>query len=131
MAALDSTSTGAGARLRSHECSRSCAANGCATVVIENRYVDADYRSDFSAFWSLRFEPRTGFARRMHFFTKRVEEAELHALPEDHGYLGYVILRPVRVRACRESWGDRPASNDPRQESDARPGRGQRVPLGQ
>src|SRR4051794_19017062 len=68
---------------------------GCATVVVENRYVDADFRSDFAAFWSGRFEPRTGFTRRMHFFSRRIGEDDLHDLPDEPGYLGYVILRPT------------------------------------
>lgn len=68
---------------------------GCSTVVVENRYVDADYRSDYSAFWSGRFEPGTGFTRRMHFFRRELADDEVHVLPADHGYLGYVIVRPV------------------------------------
>jgi hypothetical protein len=69
--------------------------SGCATVVVENRYVDADYRSDFAAFWSGRFEPGSSFTRRMHFFARDLDEGDLHDLPEDPGYLGYVILRPT------------------------------------
>src|SRR4051794_22993792 len=62
---------------------------GCKTIVVENRYVDADYRSEYSAFWSLRFQPPPGFARRMHFFGAELEDEHLHRLPEDHRYLGY------------------------------------------
>ena len=31
-------------------------AQRCKTVVVENRYIDADFRSDYSAFWSKRFD---------------------------------------------------------------------------
>lgn len=74
---------------------RAVRASRCATVLVENRYVDADYRSDFSAFWSLRFEPGTSFTRRLHFFRARLGDDDVHRLPDEHGYLGYAIIRPV------------------------------------
>ena len=68
---------------------------GCQTVVVENRYVDLDYRSEYSAFWSLRFQSPPPFARRLHFFVDRLADETLHALPADVRYLGYSVLRPV------------------------------------
>lgn len=68
---------------------------GCRTVVVENRYVDLDYRSEFSAFWSLRFETPSGFARRLHFFRTELSDEHLHNLPADAEYLGYSVLRPI------------------------------------
>jgi hypothetical protein len=71
-------------------------AGGCRTVIVENRYVDADYRSEFSAFWSLKFAERPGFARRMHFFADDIADDDVHRIPEDcASYLGFVVLRPV------------------------------------
>src|SRR5947207_2143712 len=70
-------------------------ANGCRTVVVENRYVDPDYRSDYSAFWSRRFDGIPAFARRLHFFNADVAEDELHRLPPDATYLGYSVIRPL------------------------------------
>ena len=67
----------------------------CQSVVVENRYVDLDYRSEFSAFWSLRFQTPPPFARRLHFFASKVEEGNLHKIPDDARYLGYSVLRPV------------------------------------
>lgn len=69
--------------------------NGCRTVLVENRYIDADYRSDYSAFWSKRFDSVSPFARRVHFFRARIEEQQLPELPSRPGYLGYSVLRPV------------------------------------
>jgi hypothetical protein len=69
--------------------------SGCRSVVIENRYVDADYRSEFSNFWSRRFQGKPAFARRLHFFSTAVEEERLHDLPAEVGYLGYAVIRPV------------------------------------
>ena len=70
---------------------------GCRTVVVENRYVDLDYRSEFSAFWSKKFERLAPFARRLHFFASDVAEDQLHNLSEPvaQSYLGYSILRPI------------------------------------
>ena len=67
---------------------------GCRTVVIENRYVDADYRSDFAAFWSRQFAAPSPFTRRAHFFRSEFSEDMLPDLPEQPGYLGYSIIRP-------------------------------------
>jgi hypothetical protein len=69
--------------------------NHCRTVIVENRYVDPDYRSEYSAFWSPRFLDRPAFARRLHFFRRRIDQAEVHRLPTNHGYLGYSTLRPI------------------------------------
>jgi hypothetical protein len=67
----------------------------CRTVVIENRYVDADWRNEFAAFWSGRFEMLSPFARRMHFFSAEIQDSDLHALGARVGYIGYTVLRPV------------------------------------
>lgn len=69
--------------------------NGCKTVVVENRYVDLDYRSEYSAFWSLRFQSPPAFGRRLHFFSAHLDDETMHRLPDEAGYLGYSVLRPV------------------------------------
>ena len=71
--------------------------SGCRTVVIEHRYIDLDFRGEHSAFWSMRFDVPSPFTRRLHFFSTRIEEDQLHELPEDSGYLGYTVLRPLRI----------------------------------
>jgi hypothetical protein len=70
--------------------------NGCRTVVVENRYVDSDFRSEFSAFWSRRFDGVPAFARRLHFFSDEISDADLHRISERAGYLGYAVLRPIQ-----------------------------------
>lgn len=72
-------------------------AGGCRTVVIENRYVDIDYRSEYTAFWSLKFDNQSPFARRFHFFATDLEEEALYELSDEqkNAYLGYSIIRPV------------------------------------
>ncbi len=71
--------------------------HGCRTVVVEERYVDADYRSEYSTFWSRRFQERPPLARRVHFFGARLEVGELHDLPPEHDYIGYCVLRPTAL----------------------------------
>jgi hypothetical protein len=75
--------------------------NECVSVVIENRYVDADYRSEFAAFWAPRFADRSPFARRLHFFAADVDDENIHALPHEvrEAYLGYAVCRPVELGA--------------------------------
>lgn len=68
---------------------------GCRTVVVEERYLDPDYRSEFAAFWSKRFEERESRAKRLHFFADELGADDLHDLKGDHGYLGYSVFRPT------------------------------------
>jgi len=70
--------------------------NRCRTVVVEDRYIDADYRSDFGAFWSKRFEVPSPYTRRLHFFRAEVAPGVLAQMPKRirKSYLGYSVLRP-------------------------------------
>jgi hypothetical protein len=69
---------------------------GCRTVVVESRYVDPDYRSEYANYWAALFENRPAFARRLHFFRQQLTDDDLHRLPPANklGYLGYTVLRP-------------------------------------
>jgi hypothetical protein len=68
-------------------------------VLDENRYVDYDYRSEFSAFWSQKFDPPAGFARRLHFFDADLQPDQIAELSSDLPYFGYATLRPVEFGA--------------------------------
>lgn len=70
--------------------------SGCQTVVVENRYVDRDYRADHQAFWGAKFQPPSAFARRLHFFSAHLDEEGVLALENSDEYLGYTVLRPLR-----------------------------------
>jgi hypothetical protein len=72
-------------------------ANGCTCVVVEERYIDPDYRSEYSAFWSRRFEDRPALARRLHFFQGEIDPSQLSTAPTKAGYLGYSVLRPTQL----------------------------------
>lgn len=69
--------------------------HGAATLVIETRYLDIDYRSEFSAYYSRQFADVPDSAHRLHFFSKQLESQSLWQLDTDHGYIGYVVVRPA------------------------------------
>ena len=76
--------------------------NMARSLVIETRYVDLDYRSEYSAFYSKAFEPFHDACRRLHFFATELDAEEVTRLsPENReSYLGYVVLRPPQVKAA-------------------------------
>ncbi len=82
------------------------------SVVIETRYLDLDYRSEYSSFFSKTFPEIPDTAHRLHFFVEAalvrpsrstfdaakadVSTEEIVALPRRvrSGYLGYMTVRP-------------------------------------
>lgn len=68
---------------------------GARTAIVEHRYVDADYRSEYSAYWSLKFHHVDMFARRIHFFGDEIADDAVHAIPENADYIGYIVVRPL------------------------------------
>lgn len=72
---------------------------GARTVVAEHRYLDADYRSEHSAFYSTTFRRYPSVAHRLHFFSDLRTRADHppgrpSGFPQD-SYLGYSVVRPV------------------------------------
>lgn len=73
---------------------------GAQTCVIEYRYLDPDYRSEHSRFYSTTFRRYPSVGHRLHFFVD-APPADLLADPEkpaDFGamdYLGYTVFRPL------------------------------------
>lgn len=68
---------------------------GATTLVVETRYLDLDYRSEFSAFYSRQFADIPDSAHRLHFFARKLPAASLWLLAESARYLGYVVIRPT------------------------------------
>ncbi|MFT3851949.1 MAG: hypothetical protein QM733_04320 [Ilumatobacteraceae bacterium] len=62
--------------------------------MIETRYLDEDYRSEYSAFLSKTFAAVPDTAHRLHFFRQSLRVRDLWQLPDDHGYLGFMVVRP-------------------------------------
>lgn len=69
---------------------------GCRCIVVEERYIDPDYRSEYSAFWSRRFEDREALARRLHFFREPLNPEALDEARAE-SYIGYSVLRPAEL----------------------------------
>lgn len=79
---------------------------GAGCVVIETRYRDKDYRSEYLAFYSQAFNDVPGSAHRLHFFRDPIDPEQVWNLPtavdgsvdtDAVRYLGYVIVRPPQV----------------------------------
>lgn len=64
------------------------------TVVVERRYIDADYRSEHSRFYSTTFRRFPSVCHRLHFFTRPIPRdlRDLDRFQDD--YVGYSVMRP-------------------------------------
>jgi len=79
-------------------CLQVARSHGARTVVTETRYVDMDYRSEHHAYYGRGHADVPAHAHRLHFFAGKVDaNTDLSALPTDHGYIGYIVIRPVLV----------------------------------
>ncbi len=67
---------------------------GARCAVIEFGYIDRDYRSEFSAYFSKVFESFPDSTLRVHFFKTELSIPMVTDLPEEPGYIGYMIVRP-------------------------------------
>lgn len=70
---------------------------GASTLVVETRYLDLDYRSEFSAYYSRQFADIPDSAHRLHFFRRRLTAGSLWRLAGKAEYLGYAVIRPSRT----------------------------------
>lgn len=72
---------------------------GCVSAVVEHRYVDPDFRSEFAVFWSQTFYDRQRETFRLHFFATELGADQLTRLSEEekHSYIGYSVLRPTEL----------------------------------
>jgi hypothetical protein len=74
---------------------------GAQTAVIEFRYLDPDYRSEHSRFYSTTFRRYPSVAHRIHFFSEPPPETwrdpvrALDFSELEASYLGFVVLRPL------------------------------------
>lgn len=69
---------------------------GARTAVVETRYLDLDYRSEYSAFFSKTFSEIPDTTHRIHFFRSAIAVDDLVSLSAQarRGYVGYMIIRP-------------------------------------
>lgn len=70
----------------------------CISVIVEDEYVDIDYRNEFSTLYSKSFKKYEHFSKRLHFFKKKITPETIKSAKSDQqGYLGYIVLRPTLV----------------------------------
>jgi hypothetical protein len=76
---------------------------GAKFLLIEEPYIDRDYSADFVAFYSSVFKTYPRHTKRLHLFQQDasglfaenfVQQAA--ATSEEYGYLGFVVIRPIR-----------------------------------
>lgn len=79
-------------------------AAGARRLIEESAYIDRDFSSAYSSFYSTLYRQRPKYCRRLHFFAsqlKRVvdaaDEGEAAAMLEaaSDDYLGYIVVRPL------------------------------------
>ncbi len=70
--------------------------NASTSLLVETRYLDADYRSEYSAHYSTAFASYPDATHRLHFFRADLSPADISRVDaQKHGYLGYIVVRPV------------------------------------
>ena len=65
------------------------------SIVVERRYIDADYRSEHARFYSTTFQRYPSVAHRLHFFTTRVPDSLQELNQFQDNYVGYSVMRPL------------------------------------
>ena len=68
---------------------------GTTSVVVERRYIDHDYRSEHSHFYSTTFKRFPSVCHQLHFFTKQVDPDLRNLREASEGYRGYSVMRPL------------------------------------
>lgn len=75
-----------------------CKSRGVASVLIEYRYVDADWRSEHANFYGSTFVRYPSVCHRLHFFACALKGdlTELDDTVVQEAYRGYSVMRPLR-----------------------------------
>ena len=69
---------------------------GAKGAVVENDYVDRDYRDEFVGVYAKCFRSYSDRCARVHFFTRPIRTSR--SLPGAHSdYLGFMVIRPVEA----------------------------------
>jgi hypothetical protein len=78
--------------------------HGLRSAVLEFGYLDVDHSRSYSQFYSRSFLDHSKRTTRVHFFTCRLTRPDLaDLLPYEDDYLGYVVVRPLRVKTIGRS----------------------------
>jgi hypothetical protein len=71
------------------------AERGASHLLVEQRYIDQDWRSEHTAYYAKAFRQYPSVTHRMHFFTAEPPEDLIDLRPLNGHYLGYTVLRPL------------------------------------
>lgn len=69
--------------------------HGVKSVLIERRYIDMDYRSEYSHFYSTTFRRYPSVSHRLHFFTRSLPRDLTDLSDCAPAYRGYSVMRPL------------------------------------
>ncbi|MEX0683924.1 MAG: hypothetical protein WD904_03440 [Dehalococcoidia bacterium] len=72
---------------------------GLRSAIVESEYVDVDHSHSYARFYARSFQDHQKRATRVHFFScklTRPDLARLGTFKDD--YLGYMVVRPLRIR---------------------------------
>lgn len=69
--------------------------HGVQDVLVENRYIDVDYRSQHASFYSTTFQRHPTVCLRLHFFNSGVAPDLSNLDDLRAAYRGYMVLRPL------------------------------------
>lgn len=65
------------------------------SVVVENRYIDADWRSEHANFYGSTFRRYSSVTHRLHFFAAKIAADFSNLDDERESYRGYSVMRPL------------------------------------
>src|ERR1035437_10109537 len=75
---------------------------GAKQIVIEEKYINKDYLSDYSNYYSTCFASYGNLCKRVHFFKTNFTESQLkEAIVSDkhkriwENYLGFIVVKPI------------------------------------
>lgn len=78
---------------------------GCASILVEQEYVDRDFLDDYASYYAKCFEDYDRFCRRLHFFDDELDADSFDELIKTgeglefdtllDSYLGYSVLKPL------------------------------------
>lgn len=78
---------------------------GCVSYLIESRYIDRDYSSDYRRFYAQTFRTYDRHCKRVHFFAEDIgaalgkplwaDRVEALQLTSRRSYLGFSVIRPL------------------------------------
>jgi hypothetical protein len=73
---------------------------GGKSVLIEEGYIDKDFRDEFSGLYSRTFKSFSSSCVRLHFFDRKIKSiADVRESPDGYGehYLGFTVIRPIDI----------------------------------